>query len=173
MLIPEPTGEYPFRVKAVAAFTLIELLVVMAVIGILGAAAAPTVGRWMEDYRVRAASRRLFSDLQFARMRAVADNIQCRVYFNPANNRYWIQGWNTGAGAWTQIGSTRQLSDAANSAYEAGITLAFSSGGDKTVTFSPLGQATAAITAGFSSTNYQRNVSVTTTGRMQIVQVRP
>lgn len=162
------------------AFTLIELLVAMAIIGILGAAVAPIVGRWIEDYRVRAASRQLMSDIQFARMRAVADKVQYQVYFNPANNRYWVQQGNDPAAstAWSQIGATRQLSNAASPAYEAGLTLAFGTNGDKTVTFSPMGVATfwpvaATLAASLSSTNYQRNVAVATTGRVQIVQVRP
>ena len=86
----------------------------MAIIGILGAAAAPGVSRWIEDYRVRAASRQLMSDMQFARMKAVADNVQYQVYFNPANNQYWVQGWNPVTSVWNQIGATRQLSNAAS-----------------------------------------------------------
>jgi prepilin-type N-terminal cleavage/methylation domain-containing protein len=155
------------------AFSLIELLVVMTVIAILCAAATPGVGRWLEDYQVRAASRQLMSDLQFARMRAVADRVQYQVYFNQAHNQYWIQGWNPGAATWNQTGSTRQLSNAASPAYERGVTLTFATNGDKTVTFSPMGQATGANTASLSSTNYQRNVTVAATGRVQIVQVRP
>jgi Tfp pilus assembly protein FimT len=145
----------------------------MAIIGILGALAAPGVSRWIEDYRVKAASRQLMSDIQFARMKAVADNVQYQVYFNPAHNQYWVQGWNPGTSAWNQVGATRQLSNAASPGYEPGVTLAFSTNGDKTATFSPMGQAIAAITASLSSTNYQSNVVVATTGRVQIVQVRP
>ena len=145
----------------------------MAIIGILGALAAPGVSRWIEDYRVKAASRQLMSDIQFARMKAVADNVQYQVYFNQANNQYWVQGWNPDTLAWNQIGAARQLSNAASPGYEPGVTLAFSTNGDQTATFSPLGLATPAITASLSSTNYQNNVVVTTTGRVQIVQVRP
>ena len=159
--------------RPVPAFTLIELLVTMAIIGILGALAAPGVSGWIENYRVKAASRQLMSDIQFARMKAVADNVQYQVYFNPANNQYWVQGWNPGTSAWNQIGATRRLSNAAGPGYEPGVTLAFSTNGDKTATFSQMGQATAAITASLSSTNYQSNVVVATTGRVQIVQVRP
>jgi Tfp pilus assembly protein FimT len=144
----------------------------MAIIGILGALAAPGVSRWIEDYRVKAASRQLMSDIQFARMKAVADNVQYQVYFNPAHNQYWVQGWNPGTSAWNQVGATRQLSNAASPGYEPGVTLAFSTNGDKTATFSPMGQAIAAITASLSSTNYQSNIVVATTGRVQIVQVR-
>ncbi len=145
----------------------------MAIIGILGAAAAPGVSRWIEDYRVKAASRQLMSDLQFARMKAVADNVQYQVYFNQANNRYWVQGWNPATSLWNQIGATRQFSNAASPAYEPGVTLTFSTNGDKTATFSQMGQATPAITASLSSTNYQSNVIVATTGRVQIAQIRP
>ena len=133
----------------------------------------PAVGRWIEDYRVRAASRQLMSDLQFARIKAVADNVLYQVYFNQANNQYWVQGWNPSTSTWNRIGSTRQLSIAANPGFEAGVTLAFSTKGDKTATFSPMGLATPAITASLSSVNYQRNVVVATTGRVQIVQIRP
>jgi type IV fimbrial biogenesis protein FimT len=159
--------------RPVPAFTLIELLIAMAIIGILGAAAAPGVSRWIEVYRVKAASRQLMSDLQFARMKAVADNVQYQVYFNPASNQYWVQGWNPGTSAWNQIGAARQLSNAASPGYECGVTLAFLTNGATTATFSPLGQATAAITASLSSTHYQNNVVVATTGRVQIVQVKP
>jgi Tfp pilus assembly protein FimT len=145
----------------------------MAIIGILGAAAAPGVSRWIEDYRVKAACRQLMSDIQFARMKAVADNVQYQVYFNQANNQYWVQGWNPVTSAWNQIGATRQLSNAASPGYELGITLAFSTKGDQTVTFTPMGQATPAITASLSSVDYQSNVVVATTGRVQIVQVKP
>jgi Tfp pilus assembly protein FimT len=147
--------------------------VVITVIGVLAAAVTPGVGRWMEDYRVRAASRRVMTDLQLARMKAVADNVQYQVYFNQANNQYWVQGWNPVASAWNQLGITRQLSNSANPAYEAGVTLSFSTGGDKTITFSSMGQTAAATTAMVASVNYQRNVTVSTTGSMQIVQVRP
>jgi len=113
------------------------------------------------------------SDLHFARLKAVADNVPYQVYFNQANNQYWVQGWNPATSAWNQIGATRQLSNAASPGYESGVTLAFSTNGDTTATFSQMGQAAAAITASLSSTNYQNNVVVTTTGRVQIVQVRP
>jgi len=159
--------------RPVPAFTLIELLVTMAIIGILGALAAPGVSRWIEDYRVKAASRQLMSDMQFARMKAVADNVQYQVYFNPANNQYWVQGWNPATSAWNQIGAARRLSNAAGPAYEPGVTLTFSANGDQTATFSPMGQATAALTASLLSAHYQNNVVVSTTGRVQIVQVTP
>ena len=60
-------------------------LVALAVIGILGVGPRrPGVGRWIEDYPgeggVAPAHR---SDLQFARMKAVADNVQYQVYFEP------------------------------------------------------------------------------------------
>ncbi len=159
--------------RRLRAFTLLELLITLTIIGILGAAAAPGVSRWIEEYRMKAASRQLMSDLQFARMKAVADNVQYQVYFNPANNQYWVQGWNPATALWNQVGATRQLANAASMAYEAGVVLVFANNADQSVTFTPMGLATAAIAASLSSTNYQNNVVVTTTGRVQIVQVRP
>ncbi len=161
------------------AFTLIELLVAMAIIGILGAAVAPIVGRWIEDYRVRAASRQLMSDIQFARMRAVADKVQYQVYFNPANNQYWVQ----------QVERSRRVDGLEPDrrhppAFECGkpgvrgrrdARLRDERRQDRHLfAHGRRHMAWAAtLTASLSSTNYQRNVAVATTGRVQIVQVRP
>ena len=146
---------------------------VLAVLGILSALSAPSVSRWVEDYRVRGASRQLMSDLEAARMLAVTQNAQYRVYFNQAGNQYWSESQNPATLVWSKTGTiVRQLGVAGNPAYEKGVILSFSTGGDKNIVFTPLGQAPGGITAMLSSTDYQRNVVVATTGRVSIVQIK-
>lgn len=51
--------------------TLLELITALAISAILLAAATPSIQNQLLKYRLDAESRRLFSDLQFARMRAI------------------------------------------------------------------------------------------------------
>jgi prepilin-type N-terminal cleavage/methylation domain-containing protein len=64
--------------------TLIELSVVMAIIALMGLFIAPTIGEWLDNYRVRQAAREVLSDLQFAKMKAISGNFRryCTITFN-------------------------------------------------------------------------------------------
>lgn len=62
--------------------TLIELLVVMAIIAIMGLFMTPSLGEWVQNYRIKQAARNLASDLQAARMQAINIHRYCTVLFN-------------------------------------------------------------------------------------------
>jgi type IV fimbrial biogenesis protein FimT len=156
----------------VRGFSFVELLTVLIVLAVLAALAAPSVSLWLEDYRVRAASRQLMSDLELARMMAVTQNTQYGIFFNQAGNQYWMQSQNPVTLVWSQAGYARQISVVGNPAYEPGVILSFTAQGNQTIAFSPTGVAPNGITAMLGSTNYQRNVIVATTGRVTIAQVR-
>jgi type II secretion system protein H len=150
-------------------FTLLELLVVLSILGITAAVAIPGVTRWLEDYRLKTTSRQLVSDLQFAKMKAVAEKVQYRVGFEAGNNRYRIEKGNSvmASTAWTQLGTFRSLSDATNASYASGVALSETFPGH-VVIFSASGQASPAGTATLSSAHYTSNVTVTLTGRIRI-----
>jgi len=151
----------------------VELLTVLTVLAVLAAIATPSVGRWLEDNRVRAASRLLMSDLETARMMAVTQSTQYEIFFNQALNQYWMERQDPVTLAWSQGAySTRQLSVTTNMAYEPGVTLSFATGGNKTIVFTPTGTAPGGITAFLASTNHQRNVVVATTGRVTIASIK-
>lgn len=68
--------------KGEGGITLIELCVVMAIIAIMGLFMAPSIGEWVQNYRIKQAARNLASDLQAARMQAISIHKYCTVIFN-------------------------------------------------------------------------------------------
>lgn len=150
-------------------FSLLELLVVLSILAVTMSVAIPGIVRWIEDYRLKTTARQLVSDLQSAKMKAVADKVQHRVAFEPGLNRYSIQRGDKAVGSttWTQDGIYRSLSATSNPHYVSGVTLSQNFTG-AAVAFSPTGQASPAGTATFTSAHYSRNVVVTLTGRIRI-----
>jgi prepilin-type N-terminal cleavage/methylation domain-containing protein len=62
--------------------TLIELVVVMAIIAIMALFMSPSIGEWVQNYRVKQAARNLASDLQSAKMQSINIHRYCTVVFN-------------------------------------------------------------------------------------------
>jgi prepilin-type N-terminal cleavage/methylation domain-containing protein len=62
--------------------TLIELVVVMAIIAIMGLFMTPSLGEWVQNYRIKQAARNMASDLQAAKMQAINIHKYCTVVFN-------------------------------------------------------------------------------------------
>lgn len=62
-------------------FTMIEVLITIVILAILLTIAIPGFARWLPNYRLRGASRDLYSTLQLAKMTAVKDHSNCGVLF--------------------------------------------------------------------------------------------
>jgi prepilin-type N-terminal cleavage/methylation domain-containing protein len=71
-------------------FTLLELIFCIAILGILMAIGIPSYVDYLPRYRANGAIRRLFTELQNTKMKAIADNNDYVVTFDTANNRYNI-----------------------------------------------------------------------------------
>ena len=67
-------------------FTLMELLIVIAVILILSAVAIPAYFNWLPRYRLNSAADDLLSVLQQAKLRAIKENANVVVDFDPDNS---------------------------------------------------------------------------------------
>jgi type IV fimbrial biogenesis protein FimT len=88
--------------------TLIELVVVMAIIAIGAAFVAPNIGAWIPNYRLRSATRDVTSAMRMAQMKAISNNTQYHVSFNPGAGSFILQYQDTG-GNWINDGIAQTL----------------------------------------------------------------
>ena len=77
--------------KRQSGFTLIEMMIVIAVFAIVAAIAIPNFMSWLPGMRLNGAARQVMGDLMAARMNAVKQNNEFKVFFNsPGANQYQI-----------------------------------------------------------------------------------
>ena len=74
-----------------AGFSLVEVLVVVAILGILTAIAAPSMGAMIRNQRLKTAAFDMFASLSFARSEAIKRNTP--VTLTPINPANWVYGW--------------------------------------------------------------------------------
>jgi type IV fimbrial biogenesis protein FimT len=84
-----------------SGFTLIELMIAIGIISILASIAVPAVMNWLPDYRLKAAARDLYSNLQSTKLNAVKSNNDWAVVFDIANNQYLICSDSGADGSWS------------------------------------------------------------------------
>ena len=148
-------------------FSLLELLVVLVIIGVAASIALPNYSRLIELYNLRKTSRQLVTDLQSAKMRAVAEGVDHRVSFvSGSAPRYAIE--RKGGGSWTMVDMVRDLSAKGNPYYAKGISMSTSANPLKVV-FSTLGSVGPAASVIFrSNSNQTKKVFIILTGRIRI-----
>lgn len=69
--------------KRQTGFTLIELMVVIGIIAIMAGFAVPAIMNWLPNYRLKAAARDLYSNMQKAKLEAVKRNKDVIIIFTP------------------------------------------------------------------------------------------
>ncbi len=122
-------------------FTLPEVLIVLLMLALLSGLAAPTFTQTIKNYRIKAVSRQLVSDLQSAKMKAISANTNYQVVFDVANVRYMVQKSDgSDSGPWRNLGND-------------GVTLTNNFTGN--VVFTPIGEAV------YTATNPLDNATVT------------
>lgn len=62
-------------------FSLVELMLILAIISILAAFTAPNLPRWTASVKLNSSVREIASELQLARMKAIAQNTSISVCF--------------------------------------------------------------------------------------------
>lgn len=69
-----------------AGFTLIELLVVVAIIGAMAAVGLPAIGRYIRNFRIKAATQQVAMEINVARSKAITKNVNLGVVFAVVND---------------------------------------------------------------------------------------
>ncbi len=104
-----------------AGYSLVELLVVLGIILVLSAIALPNIGQYIRNYRIRSATQEIAGEIETARHKAIAKNVNLGVVFavvsstqylyaveddqNPqaGGNHPWAMVAQEGAGSWPNL----------------------------------------------------------------------
>ena len=86
--MPDPGSRH--RSSSAGGMTLIELMTVLAILALAGAVAVPHLLDWRHGMRLRAAASEIRNDFELARMRAVKENTDVTVQFDPVVGLYRV-----------------------------------------------------------------------------------
>lgn len=143
-------------------FTLFELITVMAVSAVIATVAIPNFMSMLPEMRLNAAARQIAEDLMAARMNAVKENNNVRVFFNtPGKNQYQIldDDDNDGTAGAGETVITRNIRDNYPD-------VAFSATNNPI--FSPRGTAASLPTITLQNSSGTKTVTVSIAGRVKI-----
>ena len=140
-------------------FTLVEMMIVIAVLAIIAAIAAPHFQTYMAQRRLNGAARLVMTDLMDARMKAVSENNQFKVFFLDTHQYKVLDDENNNGTEDT--GETSVTKDIQTN--YPGVTLSASAH----PIFYPRGTAWG-TTVTLTNTSGSKSVSVSTAGRVKI-----
>ena len=133
-------------IKGNHGFTMVEVLVVIIIIAILATFTIPGFTRWLPNYRLKAAARDFYSNLQLAKSSAIRDRANCVVTFS--GNSYTL----TNGGSEAPPPRTVNLAD-----YGSGVS--FSGGSSASdIVFNPMGMTTNEEAVSVMMTNIRNTV---------------
>lgn len=140
-------------------FTLVEMMIVIAVLAIIAAIAAPNFQTYMAQRRLNGAARLVMTDLMDARMKAVSENSQFKVFFLDTHQYKVLDDENNNG---TEDTGETSVTKDIQSNYP-GVTLSASAH----PIFYPRGTAWG-TTVTLTNTSGSKSVSVSTAGRVKI-----
>lgn len=103
-------------------FSLIELLVTMILLAIVSAITIPVFGRWLPDYRLRAAARDVYSSMQLAKMGAMRSNGDWAIVFDTGANRYLVCSGKGADDSWSGTADNPTEKTVILTDYDSGVT---------------------------------------------------
>jgi type IV fimbrial biogenesis protein FimT len=148
-----------YLMKQARAFTAIELVTVLSIVGVLAAATIPSVVSQMPRYRLHGAARQIMGDLMRARMQAVSQKNEFKVFL-PNNHEYRILDDDDNDGT-ADTGEQSETKDI--QALYRDVTLSWTAG----PTFFPRGSASPA-TITVTNSSGSKDIKIHITGRVKI-----
>ena len=146
-----------------SGFTLMELILVVVIMGIMGAIAIPAFMGFLPGMRLNGAARQVMSDLMDARMNAVKQNNQFKI-FVLSDHEYKILDDDDNDGIDDSGTETSRTVDIQSNYSD--VTISYT--GSPTITFSPKGTAPDMDTITLQNPSGSKSVSVSIAGRVKI-----
>lgn len=148
-----------------SGFTLIEMMIIIAIMAIFAGIAIPNYLVWLPKHRLNGAARQVRGDLMWARMQAVSQNNEFKVFFDLDSNdhEYTIldddnNDGNIDVGEWTQ---TKDIQSEYSNVTFSNVTA--------DPIFRPRGTASGAtITLSNPAVSAPVNIAIAMTGRVKI-----
>ena len=153
-----------------SAFTLMELITVISIVSILALITIPNMKSMMPRIRLNSAAQRIVTDLQFARIRAIARRKEYQIVISGDTESYQIEeGTKSYGSSWpgTLVDKVRDFDDTDNLYYFKGIDF---DAGNITLTFSPKGLlSTGSSTIKIMNDNEQKkSININIAGRIKV-----
>ncbi len=148
-----------------SGFTLIELIVIIAIVAVLAGIAVPNFLSYMPKYRLNGAARQVMGDLMAARMKAVSQNNEFKIFFLANGHDYMIldddnNDGTADGGEWTE---TKDIRDKYHD-----VTISFKDDLIKNPIFSPKGTASNRKNIKLTNSSGSKYIKIAITGRVKI-----
>jgi len=144
-----------------AGFTLVEMMIVIAIMAILAGIAAPNFQTYMAQRRLNGAARQVMTDLMAAKMKAVTENNEFKIFLLD-NHQYKILNDNNNNGT-EDSGELFQTKDIHPDYHD--VTL--SMGAIKTIIFDPRGTVSNRTVTATNSAGI-KTITTSLAGRVKI-----
>jgi Tfp pilus assembly protein FimT len=143
-----------------AGFSITEALTYLAIVAILGLTAMPVFSDIQQEYNLRGAVRRVYGEMQKARMAAVAHNVRFRVQVS-SDALVTLQEYDVDTGAWEDFSADSAASNDTPGIYVTGTAQ---------VVFSPNGTVVQpALLTVLNSVGMQKRIVVNRSGSIEIL----
>ena len=141
-------------------FSLIEMIVAVAIIGILTGIAIPVYIGMKPSIRLSGATRQIMGDLMWARMQAISQNNEFKIFFLANNYQYTILDDDNGDGN-IDSGELTITKDIHDEYYDVTLT------STANPIFHPRGNASPAATITLMNSHGTKTVTIAITGRVK------